>query len=255
MPVGSASGAERTARSAVEPEEEPVRRTSFTEEHEQFRQMVRAFLEKECVPHTAEWLEAGVVSREAWRKAGELGLLGWMVPEEYGGLGIRDFRYSVVVAGGSPPGPRASPWRCNDVVAPYLADLTNPENGPVAAGFVTGERLVAIAMSEPGAGSDLKQVKATARRDGDSWYLNGTKTFISNGILANLVIVVAGPSARPGHRGMSLLVVEEGLEGFARGRKLDRSATAPRTPPSCSFVTFGCRPRTCSVPKAGASTT
>jgi alkylation response protein AidB-like acyl-CoA dehydrogenase len=202
-----------------------VRRTIFTDEHEQFRHMVRAFLEKECVPHTAEWLEAGVVSREAWRKAGELGLLGWMVAEEYGGLGIRDFRYSVVIAEEiAATGTQGIALALhNDVVAPYLTDLTTPEQRRRwLPGFVTGERLVAIAMSESGAGSDLKQVKATARRNGDTWILNGTKTFISNGILADLVIVVARTEPEAGHKGMSLLVVEEGFEGFERGRKLDK---------------------------------
>ena len=110
----------------------------------------------------------------------------------------------------------------NDVVAPYLTDLTTPEQKRWLPGFVTGERLVAIAMSEPGAGSDLKQVKATARRDGDHYILNGAKTFISNGILANLVIVVARTDPEAGHCGMSLFVVEEGFEGFERGRKLDK---------------------------------
>jgi acyl-CoA dehydrogenase len=213
-------------------EEGGVRRTIFTAEHEQFRQLVRAFLEKECVPHTAEWLEAGVVSREAWRKAGELGLLGWMVPEEYGGLGIRDFRYSVVVAEEiAATGTQGIALALhNDVVAPYLTDLTTGEQRRRwLPGFVTGERLVAIAMSEPGAGSDLKQIRATARRvkgdgevGGDHYVLNGTKTFISNGILANLVIVVARTDPDAGHRGMSLLVVEDGFAGFERGRKLDK---------------------------------
>ena len=138
-----------------------MRRTIFTDEHEQFRQMARAFLEKECVPHMAEWLEAGVVSREAWRKAGQLGLLGWMVPEEYGGLGIRDVRYSVVIAEEiAATGTQGIALALhNDVVAPYLTDLTTLEQKQRwLPGFVTGERLVAIAMSEPGAGSDLKQV-------------------------------------------------------------------------------------------------
>jgi acyl-CoA dehydrogenase len=202
-----------------------VRRTIFTEEHEQFRHTVRAFLEKECVPHTAQWLEAGVVSREAWRKAGDVGLLGWMVPEEYGGLGISDLRYSVVIAEEiAATGTQGIALALhNDVVAPYLTDLTNDEQRRRwLPGFVAGERLVAIAMSEPGAGSDLKQVKATARRDGDHYVLNGTKTFISNGILADLVIVVARTDPAAGHRGMSLLVVERGMPGFERGRKLDK---------------------------------
>ncbi len=148
-----------------------------------------------------------------------------MVPEEYGGLGISDFRYSVVIAEEiAATGTQGIALALhNDVVAPYLTDLTNEEQRHRwLPGFVAGERLVAIAMSEPGAGSDLKQIKATARRDGDHYVLNGTKTFISNGILADLVIVVARTDPEAGHRGMSLLVVEEGFEGFERGRKLDK---------------------------------
>ena len=132
-----------------------MRRTIFTPEHEQFRQTVRAFLEKECAPHTAEWLEAGVVSREAWRKVGEAGLLGWMVPEEYGGLGISDVRYSVVVAEEiAATGTQGIALSLhNDVVAPYLAHLTNAEQRQRwLPGFVAGQRLVAIAMSEPCSG-------------------------------------------------------------------------------------------------------
>jgi acyl-CoA dehydrogenase len=202
-----------------------VRRTIFTKEHEQFRQMVRAFLEKECVPHTQEWLEAGMVSRQAWRKAGEIGLLGWEVPEEYGGLGIKDFRYSVVIAeeiaGTGTQG--IALGLHNDVVAPYLIDLAREEQRRRwLPRFVSGELLAAIAMSEPGAGSDLRRISATARRDGDHYILNGTKTFISNGILADLVIVLARTDPEAGHRGMSLLVVEAGMDGFERGRKLDK---------------------------------
>jgi alkylation response protein AidB-like acyl-CoA dehydrogenase len=202
-----------------------VRRTIFTKEHEQFRQMVRAFLEKECVPHTQEWLEAGMVSRQAWRKAGEIGLLGWEVPEEYGGLGIKDFRYSVVIAeeiAGTGTQGMALGLH-NDVVAPYLIDLAREEQRRRwLPRFVSGELLAAIAMSEPGAGSDLRRISATARRDGDHYILNGTKTFISNGILADLVIVLARTDPEAGHRGMSLLVVEAGMDGFERGRKLDK---------------------------------
>ena len=133
-----------------------------------------------------------------------MGLLGWMVPEEYGGLGIKDFRYSVVIA------EEIAATRTqgialalhNDVVAPYLTDLTTQEQRQRwLPGLVTGQRLVAIAMSEPGAGSDLKQVKATARPDGDHYILNGTKTFISNGILANLVSWSPGQIRRPGTGG------------------------------------------------------
>jgi long-chain-acyl-CoA dehydrogenase len=202
-----------------------VRRTIFTEEHEQFRQMVRAFLEKECVPHTQEWLEAGMVSREAWRKAGELGLLGWEVPQEYGGLGIKDFRYSVIIAEeiAATGAQGLALGLHNDVVAPYLIDLTtSDQRRRWLPRFVSGELLVALAISEPGAGSDVKRLSATARRDGDHYILNGTKTFISGGILANLVIVAARTDPEAGHKGMSLLVVEEGFAGFERGRKLDK---------------------------------
>jgi long-chain-acyl-CoA dehydrogenase len=202
-----------------------VRRTIFTEEHEQFRQMVRAFLEKECVPHTQEWLEAGMVSREAWRKAGELGLLGWEVPQEYGGLGIKDFRYSVIIAEeiAATGAQGLALGLHNDVVAPYLIDLTtSDQRRRWLPRFVSGELLVALAISEPGAGSDVKRLSATARRDGGHYILNGTKTFISGGILANLVIVAARTDPEAGHKGMSLLVVEEGFAGFERGRKLDK---------------------------------
>jgi len=202
-----------------------VRRTIFTEEHEQFRQMVRAFLEKECVPHTQEWLEAGMVSREAWRKAGELGLLGWEVPPEYGGLGIKDFRYSVIIAEEiAATGTQGLALGLhNDVVAPYLIDLTTADQRRRwLPRFVSGELLVALAISEPGAGSDVKRLSATARRDGGHYILNGTKTFISGGILANLVIVAARTDPEAGHKGMSLLVVEDGFAGFERGRKLDK---------------------------------
>ena len=202
-----------------------MRRTIFTEEHDQFRQMVRAFLEKECVPHTQEWQEAGMVSREAWRKAGELGLLGWEVPQEYGGLGIKDFRYSVIIAEEiAATGVQGLALGLhNDVVAPYLIDLTTPDQRRRwLPRFVSGELLVALAISEPGAGSDVKRLSATARRDGDHYILNGTKTFITGGILANLVIVAARTDPEAGHKGMSLLVVEEGFAGFERGRKLDK---------------------------------
>ena len=200
-----------------------------------------------------------MVSREAWRKAGELGLLGWMVPEEYGGLGISDVRYSVVIAEEiAATGTQGLALALhNDVVAPYLTDLTSEEQRRRwLPGFVACEWLVAIAMSEPGAGSDLKQIKATARRDGDHYVLNGTKTFISNGILANLVIVVARTDPEAGHRGMSLLVVEEGFEGFERGRKLDKIGNRAQDTAELFFrdVRVPWR-RTCSARRAAVSTT
>ncbi len=248
-------GAERSAR----PEEEPVRRTIFTDEHEQFRQMVRAFLEKECVPHTAEWLEAGVVSREAWRKAGELGLLGWMVPEEYGGLGIRDFRYSVVIAEEiAATGTQGIALALhNDVVAPYLTDLTNAEQKqPVAAGLrdrraAGRDRHVRARRGlRPQAGQGHRPPRRRPlrpQRDQDLHQQRPARQPRHR-----------GGADRPGGRapGDEPARGRGGVRGLrARAASSTRSGTAPRTPPSCSSATCGCRPRTCSARRAGASTT
>jgi alkylation response protein AidB-like acyl-CoA dehydrogenase len=202
-----------------------MRRTIFDSEHDMFRATARAFLEKECAPRAAEWERAGETGREVWRKAGAAGLLGWEIPEQYGGSGVHDFRYNAVLAeeivatGSVGLGFAVN----NDIVMPYLLDLTTEEQKRRwLPGLVTGETITAIAMSEPGAGSDLKAITATATLDGDHYVLNGSKTFISNGQLANLVIVVARTDPDAGHRGISLLVVEEGMAGFERGRKLDK---------------------------------
>ena len=202
-----------------------MRRTLFEPEHEQFRLTARTFFEKECVPHTAAWERAGVVDRAAWLRAGEQGLLGWEVPEEYGGLGIRDFRYNVVVTeeltGTGTVGIGLALQ--NDIMPPYLIGLTTAEQkARWLPGIVSGEIVSAIAMSEPGAGSDLRGIRTTARRDGDHFVLDGTKTFISNGVLADLVLVVARTDPEAGHRGISILAVERGMPGFTRGRTLDK---------------------------------
>ena len=197
----------------------------YEAEHEAFRAMVRDFLAKEVVPHHAAWEEAGEVDRSIWLKAGEQGLLGMDVAEEYGGGGVTDFRYNAVIAaevcrvGASGLGFTLH----NDVVGPYLNQLaTDEQKARWMPGFVTGELITAIAMSEPGAGSDLQGLKTTAVRDGDEWVLNGSKTFITNGILADLVLVVACTDPEAGARGFSLLAVERGMPGFERGRKLDK---------------------------------
>jgi alkylation response protein AidB-like acyl-CoA dehydrogenase len=202
-----------------------MRRTIFDSEHELFRASVRAFLEKECAPNADDWERAGETGREVWLKAGAAGLLGWEVPEQFGGSGVHDFRYNAVLAeeivttGSLGVGFAVN----NDIVMPYLLDLTTDEQkARWLPGMVTGEVITAIAMSEPGAGSDLKAITATARRAGDHYVLNGSKTFISNGQLATHVIVVARTDPGAGHRGISLLMVEEGMPGFARGRKLDK---------------------------------
>ncbi|QTI70979.1 acyl-CoA dehydrogenase family protein [Gordonia polyisoprenivorans] len=202
-----------------------MRRKIFTPDHDTFRATVRAFLEKEAKPHAAQWEADGQANREVWKRAGELGLLGWEVPEEFGGLGIRDFRFNAILAeeivasGTSGLGFAVN----NDIVMPYMTDLTTDEQkARWLPGMVDGSIITAIAMSEPGAGSDLRSIRSSAVREGDDWILNGSKTFISNGQLANLVIVVCKTDPSAGHKGISLLVVEEGMDGFTRGRKLDK---------------------------------
>jgi acyl-CoA dehydrogenase len=203
-----------------------MQRDLFTEDHEAFRQSVRGFYERHVLPFHKEWEEAGIVDRGVWLEAGKHGLLGMEVPEEYGGGGVADFRYNVVVAEENVRA-RASGIGFglhNDVVLPYLLKLaTEEQKQRWLPGFCSGEIITAIAMSEPGAGSDLQGISTTAVRDGDDWILNGQKTFITNGINSDLVIVVAktDPEAKAAY-GTSLLVVERGMAGFERGRNLDK---------------------------------
>ncbi|MET9696388.1 acyl-CoA dehydrogenase family protein [Streptomyces sp. NPDC006529] len=202
-----------------------MERRIFEPEHETFRESVRTFLAKEVLPHYEQWEKEGVVSRDAWRAAGRQGLLGLAVPEEYGGGGNPDFRYSAVIAeeftrAGAPG---LAIGLHNDIIGPYLTSLTTDEQKRRwLPGFCSGETITAIAMTEPGAGSDLQAIRTSAEDRGDHWVLNGSKTFISNGILADLVIVVAKTTPEGGAHGLSLLVVERGAEGFERGRNLDK---------------------------------
>jgi alkylation response protein AidB-like acyl-CoA dehydrogenase len=202
-----------------------VDRTLFDAEHDAFRDTVRSFLEGEVAPYHREWERAGIVPREIWRAAGAQGFLGIAVPQAYGGGGVADFRYNQVLveeivrvqATGLGFGLH------NDVVAPYLITLgTEEQKQRWLPGFCSGEIITAIAMTEPGAGSDLKAVTTAAVRRGDHYVLNGQKTFITNGINADLVVVVAKTDPEQGARGISLLVVERGMVGFERGRNLDK---------------------------------
>jgi len=193
--------------------------------HEEFRDLCREFLVREAIPNHAAWEKAGLVDREVWRKAGAAGLLGLDVAEEYGGGGQHDFRFNAVLveeiirAGCSGLGFGLH----NDVVAPYLTELTTEDQRKRwLPGFCRGDIITAIAMSEPGAGSDLAGVRTTAVRDGDHYVLNGQKTFITNGVHADLVIVVAKTATDEGAHGVSLIVVERGAPGFARGRRLEK---------------------------------
>lgn len=202
-----------------------MQRQIFTEEHDAFRETVRTFLAKEVLPHYEQWEKDGIVSREVWRAAGRQGLLGLAVPEEYGGGGNADFRYSAVLAeeftrAGTPG---VALGLHNDIIGPYLTGLaTEEQKRRWLPGFCDGEIITAIAMTEPGAGSDLQGIRTTAEDKGDHWLLNGSKTFISNGILADLVVVVAKTTPDGGAKGLSLIVVERGAEGFERGRNLDK---------------------------------
>ncbi|QNN51490.1 acyl-CoA dehydrogenase family protein [Nocardioides mesophilus] len=194
-------------------------------EHESFRQTVRSFVEKEIAPHHAQWERDGIVPRELWTKAGALGLLCFDVPEEYGGAGVRDFRYHMVMAEELARGGATGPGFPvhTDIIVPYLTSLgTEEQKQRWLPGCVSGETITAIAMTEPGAGSDLQGIRTTAVDKGDHYVLNGSKTFISNGINADLVIVVARTDPEAGHKGISLLVVERGMPGFERGRNLDK---------------------------------
>ncbi|MBA8825116.1 alkylation response protein AidB-like acyl-CoA dehydrogenase [Saccharopolyspora lacisalsi] len=202
-----------------------MRRELFDDEHEAFRESVRAFVNKELVPHQQEWEAAGVVSRDAWLAAGKQGLLGTSVEERYGGGGVEDFRFNVVFdeelvsAGISGFGVPVH----NDINEPYLTRLaTEEQKQRWMPGFCSGETITAIAMTEPGTGSDLQGIQTSAVRDGDEYVLNGQKTFISNGVNADLVIVAARTDPDAGHEGISLLVVERGTPGFERGRNLDK---------------------------------
>jgi alkylation response protein AidB-like acyl-CoA dehydrogenase len=200
-------------------------REIFEPEHESFRQTVRSFIEKEIAPHHEQWEKDGLVDRSVWTKAGELGLLCFDVDEQYGGAGVKDFRYNMVMAeeltraGVNGPGFLVH----TDIIVPYISSLgTEEQKQRWLPGLVSGELISAIAMTEPGAGSDLQGIRTTAVDKGDHYVLNGSKTFISNGILADLVIVVAKTDPEAGHKGVSLLVVERGMDGFERGRNLDK---------------------------------
>jgi alkylation response protein AidB-like acyl-CoA dehydrogenase len=200
-------------------------RNIFEKEHQMFRDAVRKFVEKEIAPHHAQWEKDRIVPRELWLKAGELGFLGMDVPEEYGGGGVKDFRYNTVLneelvrVGASGPGFGLH----NDIVIPYiLAYGTDEQKKRWLPKMVTGECITAIAMTEPGTGSDLASVRTSAIRNGDCFVVNGSKTFITNGINADFVLTVVKTNPEEKHSGISLLGIERGMEGFTRGRSLEK---------------------------------
>ncbi|MDT7684996.1 MAG: hypothetical protein QOG57_5306 [Pseudonocardiales bacterium] len=216
-----------------------MERNIFDDDHRAFRDLARTFVEREIEPHHEQWEADGQVSREVWLAAGKAGLLGTDVPEEYGGGGVDDYRYNAIIveelvrAGASGIG---FPLQ-NDVVAPYLLRLANDEQKRRwLPGFCSGEIITAIAMTEPGTGSDLQGIQTTAVRDGSDYIVNGSKTFITNGILSDLVIVVAKTDPDAGSKGFSLIVVERGMPGFERGRRLKKVGLKAQDTAELSFT-------------------
>ncbi|WAH59763.1 acyl-CoA dehydrogenase family protein [Pseudomonas silvicola] len=201
-----------------------IPRTVFSSDHELFRDSVRKFFEKEAAPFHAQWEKRGHVDRSLWNKAGEAGLLCSHIPEEYGGMGA-DFLYSaVVIEEISRQGLSGVGFSLHsDIVAPYILHYGSESlKHKYLPRLVSGELVGAIAMTEPGAGSDLQGVKTNAVLDGDEYVLNGSKTFITNGLLADLVIVVAKTDPKAGAKGTSLFLVEAGTPGFDKGKRLEK---------------------------------
>jgi acyl-CoA dehydrogenase len=204
----------------------PMRRDIFSEEHELFRDQFRRFAEKEIVPKIEGWNSRGMSDRETWRRMGQEGFLGAHGPAEYGGAGA-DFLYDAIVM------EEMSYLRAHalmmslhsDICAPYIATYGSEEQKrQYLPGVYGGDIILGVAMTEPGTGSDLANVQTRARRDGDSYILNGSKIFISNGQIGDLFVTVAktDPNANPPHKGISLFLVEANFPGFVRGRKLDK---------------------------------
>jgi alkylation response protein AidB-like acyl-CoA dehydrogenase len=213
-------------RAHRQPYDRPMR-TLFDEDHDAFRASFAAWIAKEVTPHYLDWERDAMTPREMFASAGRYGFLGMAIPERFGGGGTHDFRFNQIIAeefaaagiGGSGLGLTLH----NDVTTPYFTEYCNDEQAARwLPGIASGELITAIAMTEPGTGSDLAGIATTAVRDGDEYVVNGSKTFITNGINSDLVIVVAKTDPTQRHSGMSLLVVERGMPGFERGRKLEK---------------------------------
>ncbi|MBW0091196.1 acyl-CoA dehydrogenase family protein [Pseudonocardia sp. KRD-184] len=218
-----------------------MKRTLYESDHEDFREAFRRFLEVEVVPHHLDWEREGIVPRSLFTTAGTSGFLGMDVPEEYGGGGVADFRFNAVVAeeiarsGAAAAGLGLTLH--NDICLPYFLSYCSPEQRERwLPGIVSGELITAIAMTEPGIGSDLASMTTTAVRQGDHYVVDGAKTFITNGINADLVITAVKTDPTQKHRGMSLVVLERGMEGFERGRNLDKLGQHAQDTAELSFT-------------------
>lgn len=199
-----------------------VIRTIFNEEHEMFRQSIKDFIAKEISPYNAEWEKNKMVSRESWKKLGDNGFLCIQAPEQYGGLNIQDFRYNAILveelglSGCS--GPAIGYPLHSDIVFPYILHYgTEEAKAKYIPGMISGELISAVAMTEPGAGSDLQGIRSTAVDKGDHFLINGSKTFITNGYLADVVVVAAKTDPNLGAKGISLFIVDKDMAGFSKG--------------------------------------
>jgi len=204
-----------------------IPRTLFDDTHDEFRASVRRFYATQVAPRNDEFERAGIVDRAVFGAAGDAGFLGFAVPEAHGGAGVRDFRFNAVLGEEAQAAGLASVGLGltlhTDICLPYFLDLTTEEQKRRwLPGIASGELITAVAMTEPGTGSDLAGITTTARRDGEDWIVSGAKTFITNGINADLVIVAVKTDPSQRHRGISLLVVERDMAGFERGRNLDK---------------------------------
>ena len=204
-----------------------VKRSLYNEDHVAFADSFRRFVAQEITPDYLKWEAEGIAPRSLYKKAGDNGFIGMAIPQEFGGGGSHDFRFNSVIAeelayagiGGAGQGLTLH----NDITTPYFTDICNDEQkARWLPGIASGDLITAIAMTEPGTGSDLAGIATTARRDGDRYILNGSKTFITNGINSDLVIVAAKTDPSQRHAGMSLMVVERSMAGFERGRNLDK---------------------------------
>ena len=204
-----------------------VERILYTDDHRAFADSFRTFIAKEILPHYLDWEQAGIAPRELYERAGASGFLGMAIPTEYGGGGSDDFRFNAILAeelayagvGGAGLGLTLH----NDITTPYFVDIgTEEQKQRWLPGIASGQLITAIAMTEPGTGSDLAGIATTARRDGERYILNGSKTFITNGINSDVIIVAAKTDPTQRHTGMTLLVLERGMPGFERGRNLDK---------------------------------
>ncbi len=218
-----------------------MERTIFTAEHDLFRESFRQFVEREVVPNNEKWEAAGIVDRSLFEAAGAAGFLGIAVPEEYGGGGSDDFVFSLIMGeeldAAGVAGAGSGIGLHNDIVLPYFMEYcTDEQKQRWLPGLCSGELISAIAMSEPGAGSDLAGMATTAVRDGDTYIVNGSKTFISNGIISDVVVVAVKTDLEAKHRGITLLVLERGMEGFERGRNLDKIGRHSQDTAELSFT-------------------